>query len=112
MVIRLSKFVGRDQLPGDEVAFNRINALFDRARKVQPPPKTAGKTKRQPASDSPGGKFKLDKLVGRDPLPGDEVAFERVTKLFANARKVKPPAKRSTTSKSAGNQTTGSRKAK
>ncbi|HJV87897.1 MAG TPA: hypothetical protein VJ698_20675 [Noviherbaspirillum sp.] len=34
--------------------------------------------------------YKLDKLVGRDPLPGDEVAFERLTRLFARARKVQP----------------------
>lgn len=30
MNFKLSKFVGRDQLPGDEVAFERINKLFAR----------------------------------------------------------------------------------
>lgn len=38
--------------------------------------------------------YKLDKLVGRDPLPGDEVAFDRLTRLFARARQVKPPTKK------------------
>lgn len=38
--------------------------------------------------------YKLDKLVGRDPLPGDEVAFERVTRLFARANQVPPVIKK------------------
>lgn len=113
VVIRLSKFVGRDQLPGDEVAFNRINALFDRARKVQPsPPKTAGKIRKQSVPEGSATKFRLDKLVGRDPLPGDEVAFDRVTRLFARARRTKSASKRAVTSESVGNKNTGGRKAK
>lgn len=28
MTVRLSKFVGRDQLPGDEAAFDRITRAF------------------------------------------------------------------------------------
>jgi hypothetical protein len=30
--------------------------------------------------------YKLDKLVGRDPLPGDGVAFDRINRLFERAR--------------------------
>jgi len=44
--------------------------------------------------------YKLDKLVGRDPLPGDEVAFDRLTRLFARARQVQPAAKKVATRKS------------
>jgi hypothetical protein len=29
MKIKLSKFVGRDQLPGDKVAFDRISKAFE-----------------------------------------------------------------------------------
>lgn len=36
MTIRLSKFVGRDQLPGDKAAFDRINRAFASAN-VQGP---------------------------------------------------------------------------
>lgn len=43
--------------------------------------------------------YRLDKLVGRDPLPTDKVAFDRVTNLFARARQVevKLPAKKGAT---------------
>lgn len=33
--------------------------------------------------------YRLDKLVGRAPLPGDEVAFERVARMFKRAGTVK-----------------------
>lgn len=46
MTIRLSKFVGRDQLPGDEVAFDRINRLFARARAMQPVAKKAASARK------------------------------------------------------------------
>ncbi|HEX7648389.1 MAG TPA: hypothetical protein VF450_13365 [Noviherbaspirillum sp.] len=44
--------------------------------------------------------YKLDKLVGRDPLPGDEVAFDRVTRLFARARQMQPAVKKVASRKS------------
>jgi hypothetical protein len=42
--------------------------------------------------------YKLDKLVGRDPLPRDKIAFDRVTRLFARAREVPVATKRLTVS--------------
>lgn len=92
MVIRLSKFVGRDQLPGDEVAFNRINKLFAAARKVQPrkneafPSNEASNEKLQEPKRT---SLRLSPFVGRDQLPGDEIAFERINRLFARASEVK-----------------------
>lgn len=44
-------------------------------------------------------KIELDKFVGRDPLPGDEVAFDRVSRAFAP--KAPPPAPSSAPRKAA-----------
>jgi hypothetical protein len=57
-------------------------------------------------------KYKLDELVGRDPLPGDEVAFDRITRLFARARQVQPAAKKVVTRKSRPVPVTSKRKIK
>lgn len=114
MTIRLSKFIGRDQLPGDEVAFERINRLFDRARQVQPPPpaKPTDVGDERCISQAPSVNFKLSKFVGRDQLPGDEVAFDRINRLFARARKVKPAGTADAPCMSVGKKTPRGRKTK